>query len=154
MTWSYLPHTPEDRQAMLATVGAPSVEALFADLPGQVRLDRALALPAAMPETDLTKHLGGLAKRNENMNELVCFLGAGAYDHLIPSVVDHVIRRSEFYTAYTQYQPEIAQGYLQALWEYQSMICELTGMPVANMWCAHTMKLRMAMAEVAYTIDA
>lgn len=132
MTWSYLPHTPEDRQAMLTAIGAPSVEALFADLPKNVRLNRALALPAAMPETDLTKHLGGLAKRNENMNELVCFLGAGAYDHLIPSVVDHVIRRSEFYTAYTQYQPEIAQGYLQALWEYQSMICELTGMPVAN----------------------
>lgn len=132
MTWSYLPHTPEDRQAMLATVGAPSVEALFADLPEQVRLDRALALPAAMPEAVLTKHLGALAKANKSTNELICFLGAGAYDHLIPSVVDHVIRRSEFYTAYTQYQPEISQGYLQALWEYQSMICELTGMPVAN----------------------
>ena len=130
MTWSYLPHTPEDRQAMLSAIGAPSVESLFVDLPANVRLNRALALPAAMPETALTKHLGALAQKNAH--ELICFLGAGAYDHLIPSVVDHVIRRSEFYTAYTQYQPEIAQGYLQALWEYQSMICELTGMPVAN----------------------
>ncbi len=132
MTWSYLPHTEVDRRSMLDAIGVKSVNDLFADIPENVRLNRLLNLPAPMAEPDLVKHLQRLAATNANLQEYACFLGAGAYDHYIPSTVDHVIRRSEFYTAYTQYQPEISQGYLQALWEYQSMICEITGMPVAN----------------------
>jgi len=132
MPWSYLPHTAEDRKAMLAAVGVNEVQDLFADIPANLRLNRPLNLPQAMSEPELAAHLATMAGRNANIVEYTCFLGAGAYDHYIPSVVDHVLRRSEFYTAYTQYQPEISQGYLQALWEYQSLICEITGMAVAN----------------------
>jgi len=132
MTRSYLPHTAADRKAMLAAIGVGSTQELFADIPAELRLQRALALPTAMAEPELIRHLQDLAGRNASLDEYVCFLGAGAYDHYIPSVVDHVIGREEFYTAYTQYQPEISQGYLQALWEYQSMICAITGLEVAN----------------------
>lgn len=132
MRRSYLPHTEEDRRAMLGAVGVNQVEELFVDIPANLMLNRPLNLPAAMSEPELAKHLQALADSNAGLQEYACFLGAGAYDHYIPSVVDHVIRRSEFYTAYTQYQPEISQGYLQALWEYQSMVCQLTGMEVAN----------------------
>lgn len=132
MAHSYLPHTEEDRKAMLAAIGVKAAEDLFADIPANLRLGRGLELPPALAEPDLVKHLQALAGKNASLDEYACFLGAGAYDHYIPSVVDHVIRRSEFYTAYTQYQPEISQGYLQALWEYQSMIAELTGLDVAN----------------------
>jgi glycine dehydrogenase subunit 1 len=132
MSWSYLPHTDEDRRAMLSSIGVETVEALFADVPAALRLKRPLNLPRAMGESELVKHLQAISAENSNLRDYTCFLGAGAYDHYIPSVVDHVILRSEFYTAYTQYQPEISQGYLQALWEYQSMICEITGMEVAN----------------------
>ncbi len=132
MTWSYLPHTATDRQAMLSAIGVQSIEELFVDIPQNLRLERSLDLPAALTEPELVRKLQYLAARNSNTAEYACFLGAGAYDHYIPSTVSYVTSRSEFYTAYTQYQPEIAQGYLQALWEYQSMICEITGMPVAN----------------------
>lgn len=132
MQWSYLPHTDQDRKAMLEAIGVATVDDLFVDIPADLRLKDSLKLPAAMSEPDLVKHLAALAQTNANSKEYACFLGAGTYDHYIPSVIDHVLRRSEFYTAYTQYQPEISQGYLQALWEYQSMICELTGMEVAN----------------------
>lgn len=132
MTWSYLPHTLEDRRSMLTAIGVDTVEELFSDIPANLQLNRLLNLPAPMSELDLVKSLQKLAASNGNLQDYICFLGAGAYDHYIPSVVDHVIGRSEFYTAYTQYQPEISQGYLQALWEYQSMICQLTGMEVAN----------------------
>lgn len=132
MKRSYLPHTEDDRQAMLAAVGVRSVQDLYADVPASLRLNRGLALPPALSEPELLSHFRGLAGQNADLGAYACFLGAGAYDHYIPSVVDHILRRSEFYTAYTQYQPEIAQGYLQALWEYQSMICELTGLDVAN----------------------
>lgn len=132
MAWSYLPHTDADRRAMLDAIGADSVETLFQDIPADLRMPGGLDLPPALSEHELVRHLGALAKNNVSVQDLVCFLGAGAYDHYVPSVVDHVLRRSEFYTAYTQYQPEISQGYLQALWEYQSMICELTGMEVSN----------------------
>ncbi|HMM21061.1 MAG TPA: aminomethyl-transferring glycine dehydrogenase subunit GcvPA [Selenomonadales bacterium] len=132
MAWSYLPHNEADRRAMLDAIGAASAEQLFADVPADLRLTGGLNLPPALSEPELTNHLGALAKINADLRNMSCFLGAGAYDHYIPSVIDHVIRRSEFYTAYTQYQPEISQGYLQALWEYQSMICEITGMEAAN----------------------
>lgn len=132
MTQSYLPHTPEDRRAMLTAIGVEKVEELFADIPARLLFNDTLQLPAAMSELDLVKSLQTLASRNATLQEYTCFLGAGAYDHYIPSVINHIIGRSEFYTAYTQYQPEISQGYLQALWEYQSMICQLTGMEVSN----------------------
>ncbi|HWQ61954.1 MAG TPA: aminomethyl-transferring glycine dehydrogenase subunit GcvPA [Negativicutes bacterium] len=132
MTRSYLPHTAADRKAMLAAIGVGSTQELFADVPAELRLARSLALPTALAEPELVRHLQALAGRNASLDEYACFLGAGAYDHYIPSVVDHVIGREEFYTAYTQYQPEISQGYLQALWEYQSMICAITGLEVAN----------------------
>ncbi|MDU2064155.1 MAG: aminomethyl-transferring glycine dehydrogenase subunit GcvPA [Sporomusaceae bacterium] len=132
MAWSYLPHTAEDRQAMLQAIGASKIDDLFEDVPERVRLQGDLPLPAPMAEHELASHLRQLAQKNDNLQDFTCFLGAGAYDRYIPSVVAHVLGRSEFYTAYTQYQPEFSQGYLQALWEYQSMICELTGMAVAN----------------------
>jgi len=132
MAWSYLPHTPEDRRTMLAAIGVGQVEELFSDIPAQLLMNRPLQLPAAMSELELVNSLRKLAGGNASLQDYTCFLGAGAYDHYIPSVIDHVIGRSEFYTAYTQYQPEISQGYLQALWEYQSMICQLTGMEVSN----------------------
>lgn len=132
MTWSYLPHTELDRRSMLDAIGVSSIDKLFEDVPTELRMTSSLQLPLALSEPELVKHLTQLAALNNNMGDLVCFLGAGAYDHYIPSVVDHVLRRSEFSTAYTQYQPEISQGYLQALWEYQSMIAEITGMEVAN----------------------
>lgn len=132
MAPSYLPLTAADRQAMLAAIGAGATQELFADIPSGLRLAGRLDLPEALAEPDLARHLQALAKKNASFADYACFLGAGAYDHYQPSVVDHIIGRSEFYTAYTQYQPEIAQGYLQALWEYQSMICAITGLDVAN----------------------
>lgn len=129
--WSYLPHTAEDRRSMLEAIGVASVEELFADIPGTVRMDRLLNLPPAMSEMDLKAHISEMSLLDRDFEESLCFLGAGAYDHYIPSVVKHLTGRSEFLTAYTQYQPEISQGYLQALWEYQSMICLLTGMEMA-----------------------
>lgn len=117
---------------MLAAVGAASVDELFADIPAAVRLDRPLALPAGMSEIDLMRHMRLLAGRNVPAGSIVSFAGAGCYDHHIPSIVDHVVRRPEFFTAYTPYQPEVSQGSLQATYEYQTMACELTGMDVAN----------------------
>lgn len=146
MKHSYLPHTPEDRRLMLDAMGVQQVMDLFIDIPQALLLDKPLDLPAAMSESELTKYFTLLAKQNANLKDYACFLGAGAYDHYIPSTIDHVLRRSEFYTAYTQYQPEISQGYLQALWEYQSMICEITGMAVAN---ASMYDGATAMAEAA-----
>ena len=129
--WSYLPHTEEDRQAMLEAVGVKSVEELFADIPAAVRLKRPLDLPGPLSEMELKAHIQELALLGRDFEESLYFLGAGAYDHYIPSVVKHIASRSEFLTAYTQYQPEISQGYLQVLWEYQSLICLLTGMEMA-----------------------
>lgn len=132
MTWSYLPHTEEDRAEMLAAIGVKDSMDLYADVPENIRLQRPLDLEKPLSERELALYFQKLAANNSNLQEYACFLGAGAYDHFIPSTVAHVLGRSEFYTAYTQYQPEISQGYLQALWEYQSMICEITGMAVAN----------------------
>ena len=146
MTWSYLPHTAEDRAEMLAAIGVKDSMELYADVPDNIRLHRPLALGEPLSEREVATYFQKLAAANANLQEYACFLGAGAYDHFIPSTVGHVLGRSEFYTAYTQYQPEISQGYLQALWEYQSMICEITGMPVAN---ASMYDGATAMAEAA-----
>jgi glycine dehydrogenase subunit 1 len=115
---------------MLAKIGVASLEELFQQVPAAVRLKRTLAIPPALSEIELTQHMQGLAARN-NTNA-VCFLGGGSYDHFIPSVVDAVAGRSEFYTAYTPYQAEVSQGSLQAFFEFQTLICQLTGLDVAN----------------------
>ena len=128
----YIPNTPEDQQAMLEAIGAGSLEDLFAMVPAELRLDRHLDLPPAMGEMELTSHMTGLAARNTAAACAPCFLGGGSYDHFIPAVVDAVSSRSESYTAYTPYQAEASQGNLQAMFEYQTLIGELTGMDVSN----------------------
>jgi glycine dehydrogenase subunit 1 len=129
---SYLALTDDDREAMLATIGVDSVADLFADVPAGVRLGRPLELERALSEPELVAHLTELAARNVDVNRELCFLGAGMYDHYVPAVVDMVLSRGEFLTAYTPYQPEMSQGVLQAIFEYQTAICELTGMDVSN----------------------
>jgi glycine dehydrogenase subunit 1 len=128
----YIPATPAERERMLAAVGVRTVEDLFQDIPAEVRLKRPLDLPAPAPDPDLLAHMRALADRNVDCDRLACFLGAGAYDHFVPSTVAHLALRPEFLTAYTPYQAEIMQGELQAIYEYQTMMCELTGMHVAN----------------------
>ncbi|HZO97329.1 MAG TPA: aminomethyl-transferring glycine dehydrogenase subunit GcvPA [Gaiellaceae bacterium] len=127
---SYISLTAEDRERMLAAIGVETVEELFRDVPAGVRLDRPLAVPPALAEAELTRHVEELAARNA-VDE-VSFLGAGIYDHYVPAVVDAVLQRGELLTAYTPYQPELSQGVLQAIFEYQTAICELTGMDVSN----------------------
>ncbi len=128
----YLPLTDRDRHEMLAAIGVEAVEDLFSDIPEEVRLQRDLDLPPALAETEAIRHLNALASKNKHFQSCVSFMGAGVYDHFIPSVIKHITGRSEFYTCYTPYQPEISQGILQAIFEYQTMICQLTGMDVAN----------------------
>jgi glycine dehydrogenase subunit 1 len=144
--WPYLPNTEADRRDMLAEIGLASVEGLFSDIPNEVRFRGRMNLPAALSEPELIGHMKKLAGRNANASEWTVFLGGGAYDHFIPSVVGHVLGRSEFYTAYTPYQPEVSQGVLQAIYEYQSMIVRLTGMDVSN---ASMYDGASAMAEAA-----
>lgn len=127
----YIPHSDADRAAMLKAIGVERIEDLFSDIPAQARYAE-FRLPKPLSEAEVLDYLGALAQLNADLNSYVSFLGAGAYRHFIPSVVDHIVSRSEFYTAYTPYQPEISQGTLQAIFEYQSMICALTGMEVAN----------------------
>ncbi len=128
----YQLNTAADTQAMLAAIGVKTVEDLFAPIPADLRMKRPLAVPPGMDEITLTNHMTALAAKNVPAGEAVCFLGGGAYDHFIPSVVDVVASRGEFYTAYTPYQAEASQGTLQAIYEYQTMMCQLTGMDVAN----------------------
>ena len=128
----YIPATEAEREEMLKTVGVSSVEELFADIPAAVRLKRPLQLPPALSEPELMAHMRTLAEANLHNDRAVSFLGAGAYDHYVPSVVWHLAGRGEFLTAYTPYQAELMQGELQAGYEYQSMLCTLTAMDVAN----------------------
>ncbi|WP_156290814.1 aminomethyl-transferring glycine dehydrogenase subunit GcvPA [Oceanobacillus salinisoli] len=132
MEFRYLPMTESDKKEMLTVIGASSTDELFSDIPESIRLREDLKLKKPANEYQLKKELTEMARKNVNVKEYTSFLGAGVYDHHIPSIVDHVISRSEFYTAYTPYQPEISQGELQAIFEFQTMISELTGMPVAN----------------------
>ncbi len=127
---SYLSLTDADREAMLAAIGVSTVDELFGDIPEGVRFRGELDVPAALTEAELQRHLEGLAGRN-TVDE-ICFLGGGVYDHYVPAVVDAVLQRGELLTAYTPYQPEMSQGVLQAIFEYQTAICELTGMDVSN----------------------
>jgi glycine dehydrogenase subunit 1 len=112
---------------MLATVGVSSVEDLFADIPGHLRLDGALDLEPGKSELEVYEELRALARRNTSTEDELCFLGAGMYDHYVPALIDSITARSEFLTPYTPYQPEVSQGGLQAMFEYQTAICELTG---------------------------
>jgi len=128
----YLPHTEEDRHAMLARIGASSLSELFADVPVGKRLDRPLDLPVAKSELEVEHVLSALARRNLAAGSVPFFVGAGAYRHHVPASVDHLVQRSEFLTSYTPYQPEISQGTLQYLFEFQTQVARLTGMEVAN----------------------
>ena len=129
---AYLYNTPQDQQAMLEAIGCDSIESLFDSIPESLRLQRPLKLPAAMGEMELTSHVAALSEKNRSPADTLCFLGGGSYDHFVPAVVDYVASRGEFYSSYTPYQPEVSQGNLQAMFEYQTMISELTGMDVSN----------------------
>src|SRR5438034_4393112 len=129
---SYLSLTERDREEMLAAIGVSSMEELFRDIPTAVRFGRELDLEPPLSEQELTRHLEELAARNVDTGRELSFLGAGIYDHYVPAVVDAVLQRGELLTAYTPYQPEMSQGVLQAIFEYQTVICELTGMDVSN----------------------
>jgi glycine dehydrogenase subunit 1 len=128
----YTSATPGDREQMLAAIGVDDVADLFAQVPAAVRLERPLALPAGMGEAEVYERLAALAERNADAEEQVCFVGAGMYDHYVPAIVDAITQRSEFLTPYTPYQPEISQGGLQAMFEFQTAMSELTGLPVSN----------------------
>ncbi|WP_297991913.1 aminomethyl-transferring glycine dehydrogenase subunit GcvPA [Anoxybacillus sp.] len=153
MLHRYLPMTEEDKQQMLQTIGVQSIDELFADIPESVRFQGEYNIKRAKSEPELMKELMALAAKNVDIKTHPSFLGAGVYDHYIPTIVDHVISRSEFYTAYTPYQPEISQGELQAIFEFQTMICELTGMDVANssMYDGGTALAEAALLSAAHT---
>ena len=129
---SFLSLTDADREAMLAEIGVDSVEALFREIPAGMRFDRELDLEPPLTEAELQRHLEGLAARNVDATRELSFLGAGIYDHYVPAIADAVLQRGELLTAYTPYQAEMSQGVLQAIFEYQTVICELTGMDVSN----------------------
>ncbi|MFZ5862042.1 MAG: aminomethyl-transferring glycine dehydrogenase subunit GcvPA [Nitrospirota bacterium] len=128
----YLPNTADDHRAMLSTIGVERFEDLLTEIPARARLNRPLALPPALSELEVRREIGGLLDRNAHADRSPCFLGAGAYDHAIPSIVPFLASRSEFSTSYTPYQAEMSQGLLQTIFEFQTMVCELTGMDVAN----------------------
>ncbi|OYT75984.1 MAG: glycine dehydrogenase (aminomethyl-transferring) [Armatimonadetes bacterium JP3_11] len=128
----YIPHTEQDIQQMLEAIGVASIRELFQDIPDDLYIEGGLPVPPALDEHALFKRLSQLAAQNANSTEWISFLGAGAYDHFIPAVVGAIISRGEFLSAYTPYQPEASQGLLQSIFEFQTMVCELTGMDVAN----------------------
>jgi len=128
----YFPNTEADRRAMLEAIGAASIDDLFSMIPAELRMTRGLCVPPGLGELELTAHVSELAAQNTSADEAACFLGGGSYDHFIPAVGDMVAARSEFYTAYTPYQAEASQGSLQAFFEYQTLVAELTGMDVSN----------------------
>src|SRR5687768_15645137 len=144
---AYIPHTDQDRREMLATIGVDTIDELFREIPDNLRLKGELSIPSFLDEHRLLAHLAHLSERNKEMlHDAVCFLGAGIYDRYIPATVGAVISRGEFLTAYTPYQPELSQGYLQTIYEFQSMVAELFGMDVAN---ASMYDGATAMAEAA-----
>ncbi|MFB3853662.1 MAG: aminomethyl-transferring glycine dehydrogenase subunit GcvPA [Vicinamibacterales bacterium] len=132
MSHRYIPNTEEDIRRMLAAIGVESIDDLFAQVPANVRLKRDLAIPPAMSEPDLFAHIERLASLNADPARDAMFVGGGVYRHFAPSFIDQMLLRSEFYTAYTPYQPEISQGTLQGIFEFQTLICQLTGMDIAN----------------------
>src|SRR5438132_14362471 len=144
----YTAITPADLEVMLEAIGVASVEEIFdRQIPDGVRLKRALRLPDGLPEQEVYEHLRELAERNTSAEQELSFLGAGMYDHYVPALIDMLCERSEFLTPYTPYQPEISQGGLQAMFEYQTAICELTALPVSN---ASVYEGRSAVAAAGY----
>jgi len=129
---AYIANTPDDVAHMLKAIGLESLDALFDMVPPEFRLDRPLAVPPALSELELTREVGAVLARNQGADQRPCFLGGGSYDHFVPAVVDNLASRGEFYTAYTPYQAEASQGTLQATFEYQTLITQLTGMEVSN----------------------
>ena len=127
----YIPNTERDKEIMLKEMGLSSFEALLKDIPKTLR-KFPLTLPEGISEPEVLKTLKDLSERNVNTSKCISFLGGGAYEHYIPTIVDHLASRSEFYTCYTPYQPEVSQGTLQVIYEFQTLMCELTGMDVAN----------------------
>ena len=128
----YTYNTPAQQDEMLAAIGAASIDELFSSIPASMQLKRALDLPPALGEMELTAHMQELARQNTAVSQSTCFMGAGSYDHFVPAVIDTLASRGEFYTSYTPYQPEVSQGNLQVMFEYQTLICQLTGMDVSN----------------------
>ena len=128
----YIPSTEAVKKEMLDAIGVDSIEDLFSDIPKNLRVDGDLDLEKAQSEIEVRKDICGMVAKNQTTEELTCFLGAGTYDHYIPSIIKHIISRGEFLTSYTPYQPEISQGTLQMIFEFQTMICSLTGMDVTN----------------------
>lgn len=128
----YVPNTAREQEEMLTAIGMRSMEDLFSDIPASIRLQEPIDLPQPLSEMELSAYMQKLSEQNVNLDQSICFLGAGAYDHYVPAAVKNLIARQEFYTAYTPYQPEISQGTLQSIFEFQSLICELTGMDAAN----------------------
>ena len=128
----YIPNGEQITQEMLRELGISSINELFSDIPKNLRFQGHLPIEDALSELDMLRHANELGQKNENLDKNVCFLGGGVYDHFRPLIIDHIIGRSEFYTSYTPYQPEIAQGTLQMIFEYQSLICQLTGMDTSN----------------------
>jgi glycine dehydrogenase subunit 1 len=153
MKHRYLPMTEQDKKTMLEAIGVAAIDELFSDIPEKVRFKGEYNIKPAKSETALMKEPFQMASRNADLKRNVSFIGAGVYDHYMPVIVDHVISRSEFYTAYTPYQPEISQGELQAIFEFQTMICELTGMDVANssMYDGGTALAEAAMLSAGHT---
>lgn len=149
----YLPMTENDQKAMMETIGIDHLEELFADIPKDIRFKGELKIEEALDETELVREMRRLAEKNLNVKDYTSFLGAGVYEHYIPSIVNHMLLRSEFYTAYTPYQPEISQGELQAIFEFQTMVCELTGMEIANssMYDGPTALAEAAMMSAGHT---
>src|SRR5262245_60069996 len=132
MASRYIPTTSAEQREMLRTIGVDSIEDLLAKVPQKARLSRPLQIPPALAEHELLASMRALAAQNADADSHVCSLGGGSYDHFVPLVINHMILRGEFLTAYTPYQPEASQGTLRSIYEYQTMIAELTGMDVAN----------------------
>ncbi len=128
----YISNTSSEQEKMLSAVDAEEIEELFSAIPDRVKLDRPLELPEGMSEMEIMELVNEKAERNVNLDKIDSYLGGGAYDHYLPSIIDHLVLRQEFYTSYTPYQAELSQGTLQSIYEYQSMICKLTGMGIAN----------------------
>jgi glycine dehydrogenase subunit 1 len=156
LTMSYVPNTAAEQQAMLSAVGVETIEDLLQSVPEQVRLKRPLALPRALPEPNLKRLMLEISEKNADLDHYVSFLGAGSYNHTLPSIVPHLYRRSEFVTSYTPYQPEISQGMLQAIYEFQTMICQITGLDTANasLYDGSTAVVEAALLAVGTTTDS
>ena len=149
----YIPNTEKEVEKILKILSIDSMDKLFTDIPDKVKLNRDLNLEKGLSELEVEKRMKDLAGKNKSIEELTCFLGAGSYDHYIPSIIKHILLRGEFFTAYTPYQPELSQGTLQGIFEYQSMICNLTGMEVSNsaMYDGATATVEAAMMAIDNT---